>query len=32
MEFQGYVGGGRGLHAETAVSSDTHLEIDHTVV
>ena len=32
MEFQEYVGRGQGLHAETGVSSDTRLEIDHTVV
>lgn len=27
-----FIGSGRGLHGETAVSSDSHLEIDHAVV
>ena len=31
-EYQGYIGGGRGRHADRTVSSDSHLEIGHAVV
>ena len=30
--IRAFIGRGRGLHAETAQSADSHLEIDHVVV